>query len=138
MATLPGDIPRERQLVLALRVAGIIVKSRDVKSRWYARVYFGWRILDGMGSFPQLPGEKPRPDADRVTELKWQAERFAEIIEWDINLAARVLRGEDPLQLAVMMMRRETGQYEGAYGRLLHSLDAAVMKRIDATVDTTL
>jgi hypothetical protein len=53
-------------------------------------------------------------------------------------MAARVLRGEDHLKLAVMMMRIETDQYQGAYGRRLHSYDEAVTERIDPTVDTTL
>ena len=39
-----------------------------------------------MGGFPPRPGEKPRPDSDRVTELRWQLERFAEIIAWVYKL----------------------------------------------------
>jgi hypothetical protein len=132
MAILADDMPPTE----CLRVA--LARARLIKSRSYARLYYGCGILDQMGELPPRPGDKPRSDRDRVTELRWHCERFAEILAWDRGMADRVFYGKDHLRLVVMMMRSETGRYEGAYGRLLHWVDALAMKRIDPTVDTTL
>jgi len=70
-----------------------------------------------------------------VTELSWQLERFAEMIEWDLDVAVDVFAGRRLLHKSIMIMRQELGQYDGEFGELRYRADVWVQERIDPTED---
>jgi hypothetical protein len=87
------------------------------------------------GGLPPKPGEPSRSAAQRVRELRWQLERFAELIRWDDDIARSVIDGGTQLHWAIMCMRLETCQYDGLAGEDLYWLDVMHQQRIDPTVD---
>jgi hypothetical protein len=124
--------------VLKLLIDVMVLQARDIKARWYARVYYGARALQEVGGWAPRPGEKPRPDSDRVIELTWQLTRFGELIGYDPLLAESVYLGRMRLIVGVIAMRRKTGQYDTPWGLALRLVDVETYKRTDPTVDTTL
>lgn len=50
-------------------------------------------LLRERGGLPQEAGDKRKPIAERIRALRWQAQRFAEVVEWDDFVAASVIDG---------------------------------------------
>jgi hypothetical protein len=93
------------------------------------------KLAADRGGLPPKPGEPSRTPAQRVLELRWQLERFAELIPWDDYVATSVMQGNEPLHWAIMCMRQETHQYDGEDGDELYWVDFVHQERIDPTVD---
>ena len=92
-------------------------------------------LLRERGGLPQEAGEKCKPIEVRIRALRWHAERFAEIVEWDDYVAREVLDGFWPFHKAMMTMRFETGQYDGEAGDLLYNFDVLIQEHIDPFED---
>jgi len=93
------------------------------------------KIAADRGGLPPKPGEPCRSPVERVLELRWQLERFAEVITWDDDMANAVIEGRELLHWTIMCMRHETGQYDGDDGEELYWVDCVHQERIDPTVD---
>jgi hypothetical protein len=74
---------------------------------------------------------------DSLGFMRWQLDRLEEMIEWDDYIAARVADGTEPFHKSMMMMRLETGQYDGAAGDALYQKDVQIQARIDPTEDVS-
>jgi hypothetical protein len=74
---------------------------------------------------------------DSLGSLRWQLERLEEMIEWDDYIAFQVIDGAEPFHKSMMMMRLETGQYDGAAGDALYQNDVKIQARIDPTEDVS-
>lgn len=92
-------------------------------------------LLRERGGLPAKPGEPPREAERRVRELRWQMERFAEIIDWESETAAAIIEGTGLFHYNIMVMRHETGQYDVQDGDDLYEVDKWVQQRLDPTVD---
>jgi hypothetical protein len=93
------------------------------------------KIVLERGGLPPKPGQLVRSDELRVREVDWQLERFAEIIEWDSEIAEAIVEDGLPFHRQAMAMRHYTGQYDADNGGELYLVDAWVQWRIDPTVD---
>ena len=92
-------------------------------------------LLRDRGGLPQEAGDKCKPIAERIRALRWQAERFAEVVAWDDFVAASVIDGTEPFHKAMMTMRFETGEYDGEAGDLLYDFDVWIQSYIDPFED---
>jgi hypothetical protein len=98
------------------------------------KTHFADRVLRERGGLPREWGAPPRSNECRVRELRWQAERFAEIAEWDSQIAELVMRGEASLHFAIMFVRRQTRQYVTDYGNFQFAADRLVLELVDPSV----
>ena len=92
-------------------------------------------LIRQRGGLPPRLGESPRSELDRVREIRWQMERFAEIIQWEHEIAEDIIEGKALFHFQIMVMRQETGQYDAEGGDLLYEVDRLVQRRLDPTVD---
>jgi len=93
------------------------------------------KIAADRGGLPPKPGQPSRSPAERVLELRWQLQCFAEVIAWDDNMAQAVIDGREQLHWTIMCMRHDTGQYDGDDGDELYLVDCVHQQRIDPTLD---
>jgi hypothetical protein len=93
------------------------------------------KIAADRGGLPPKLGEPSRSPTQRVLELRWQLERFAEVITWDDDMAHAVIEGREQLHWTLMCMRHETHQYDGEDGDELYWVDCVHQERIDPMVD---
>jgi transcription antitermination factor NusA-like protein len=94
-------------------------------------------LLSERGGFPQKLGDKGKPLAQRIQALRWQLDRFAEMVMWDDDTARFVMNALLPFHKTMMTMRLETGQYDGKAGDLLYEFDVMIQQTIDPTEDVS-
>src|ERR1700730_9963821 len=93
------------------------------------------QVILARYGWPGEPGQLRRPPGHRVKALRWQLERFAEIVAWDDCARSNGLDGYDPFHEAMMSMRLYTGQYEGHEGDFLYQADVFIQTLIDKCKD---
>jgi hypothetical protein len=93
-------------------------------------------ILERYG-YPGELNQRRNPPSYRVKGIRWELERFAEIVAWDDYVARQVIEGSAPLHFSMMVMRQETKQYEGELGGILYDADVWIQQQIDPSVDVS-
>jgi hypothetical protein len=89
-------------------------------------------ILERYG-WPGEPGQLKQPPNHRVKALRWQLERFAELVHFDPSLAGAAMNGQKDFHKAMMIMRLKTGQYRAERGDALLAVDQFIRRQLDQT-----
>jgi len=89
------------------------------------------KAIEDRGGFPPKLGDSARSPEQRVRELRWQLERFAEMLRWDEYIAKCVMKGTEPFHRSMMTMNFEGGKYDGLAGEDLYAIDWQHLERID-------
>ncbi len=90
-------------------------------------------LIDERYGWPGEPGQLKRPPNHRVKALRWQLERFAELVRFDSGLAGAAMNGQKDFHRAVMIMRFKTGQYRAERGDVLLAVDQFIRRQLDQT-----
>lgn len=88
-------------------------------------------LIEERYGWPGEPGQLKRPPNRRVKALRWQLERFAELVRFDSALAGAAMNGQKDFHRAVMIMRFQTGQYRSARGDALLAVDQFIRRQLD-------
>ena len=91
------------------------------------------KLIEERYGWPGEPGQLKRPPGDRVKALRWQLERFAELVRFDPGMAGAAMNGQDDFHTAIMIMRFKTGQYRAERGHALPAVDQFIRRQLDQT-----